>query len=507
MSKKAATVVVGGGAAGCVIAARLTEDPDADVLLLESGPDYVPAELPADLADGTRNSLHDHDWGLKHTPNSKQWTFPLPRGRVVGGSSAVNTCIALRGCPEDYDEWGARGLPEWSWDQCLPAFVRLETDLDYGDADYHGSDGPLPIRRHQPTEYDPWSGAFLGAAVGAGHPPCPDHNAPGATGYGPHAMNKIDGRRVSAAEAWLTAEVRARPNLTIQAETHAVRVLFDGTRCTGIEVLHRGEVQRIEADRVVLCCGALHTPGVLLRSGVGTRADLDRIGVEPVADLPVAQRLLDHPGAAFFCLARPAIWGASGALIQTALRVGREDGRYPGEWLIQPGNFMAFPRLPIPFGCSVMVSIGKPVGTGTLRYDSADPMARPHVQSRLLDHPEDRKQAVAALTLGLELADRPEMRDLARPVLPVPWRLRDREGLDAVVRKYCDSGYHPSGTVPMGPEDDPIAVCDGRGRVHRTEGLYVGDASLFPTIPSVNIHLPTLMVAERIAEMLRPESR
>ncbi len=498
------TVVLGAGAAGCVIAARLSEDTGRQVLLVESGPDPDPANLPADLTDGRRNSMARHDWGLTHRPNrQRRFDFPLPRGRVVGGSSAVNTCVALRGQPGDYDDWARRGLKDWGWEDCLPAFRRLETDLDpWTDDRWHGRDGPLPVIREPRARWAPWHAGFVDAAQALGFPACDDPNAPGAIGVGPHAMNRIDGRRVSAAEAWLTPAVRARPHLHLTANTEALRVTWEGLTATGVELVQHGVLHRVQARRIVVTGGVFGTPAILLRSGVGPRRILHHHSVDVVRDLPVGERLLDHPGCAVFLVPRPGVARREHPILQTALRYRAPGASIPGTIQIQAGANMAFDSPVVPM-VSLMGHVGRPKGRGRLRWPSLDLHARPVIDSRLFDHPDDRRLGVQIMALIRDLAHTRPLRDLARPVWPRPAVLADHGRLDRFLRWVTDSGYHPSGTVPMGTEDDPEAVCDGTGRVHGTEGLYVGDACLFPTIMTANTHLPTLMVAERIAEGLR----
>lgn len=498
-------IVVGAGSAGSVIARRLTEDGERSVLLLEAGPDYAdPTRLPRDLVDGTRNSMTAHDWGYGHRPTTLPREFPLPRGRVVGGSSAVNTCIALRGQPEDYDEWAARGLPEWSWEQCLGAFKRLENDLDV-KTHWHSQDGPLPLRRHPDSEWVPWQAAFVEACLELGFPSCYDSNEPGSWGAGAHTMNKLDGRRISVAEAYLTREVRARDNFTLRANTTIRRVLLRNRKVTGVEVEGPDGVETLESDRVVLCAGALNTPHILLRSGLGPRDQVELLGVSLLAELPqVNRRVLDHPGCAFFLMPRvPDVASFTHPLIQTVLRYASEGSGHRSDMLLQPGSRFTLPDVDLA-PVVLMCSLGKPRGNyGTLRWSSADPRAKPLVELRMLEDEHDRAVAVHAMLLAHELMQTKPLRSLATQMWPSEGVLRSRRKVDAWIRSACGSGYHPCGTVPMGSDDDPDAATDAHGRLRGVRGLTVGDASLMPTIPSSNIHLPTIMVAERVAEFLR----
>jgi choline dehydrogenase len=319
-------------------------------------------------------------------------------------------------------------------------------------------------------------------------------------------MNKIGGERMSAARCWLGPAVRRRDNLRIRPGTLVRRVLFENRRVTGVEVESGGRVETIRCRRVVLAAGAVMTPGILLRSGIGPRAEVARLGVALVADVPaVGARLLDHPGAAIILVPRSYQPSLGAPLLQTMLRYTSAGSLLPGDMQLQPGSFIHFPTGVVP-GVSLMAMVGKPSGWGTIVFPSADPHARPRLDGRHLVDGADLDRAVEAISLAYDLTRTRAMRGTVHYFWPGERILCDPEALRAWIWRSCGSGYHPCGTAPMGPEGAADAAVDPHGRVRGVTGLHVADASIMPTVPSANIHLPGLMIGERFGEWLRDDS-
>ncbi len=497
-------VVVGAGSSGAVVAARASEDPSRSVCLVEAGPDYPDtAATPFDLVNSHVNSLRDHDWGFSYQPTAAGRGQPFPRGRVTGGSSAVNTTIALRGMPEDYDGWAANGNPEWAWERVLPAFRRLERDLDYGDAPYHGDAGPISIRRYPVEEMTIVHQAFLEAARELGYPDCPDANDPASSGSGPHPMNKLGRLRISTAIGYLAA-ARARPNLAVHANTLTRRVMIQNGRVTGVEVERDREVSVIGARLVVLCAGSLQTPPILVRSGVGPRALLEQLGVDVVRDVPgVGENLCDHPALAVLCRVKnPSILDSDQPIVQTILRYTAPGSDQRNDLQIEAFSFSARGG---PLDTFAIAAVLEQVnGRGRLRIDSADPHASPVPEQRFCEDPRDLSRLAGALRDTIAFTDTRAYREIISEVLfPTPERELTDEALARMLLRLSASGFHPCGTAKMGPGSDPMAVVDQFGRSHAVEGLVVADASIMPSVPRANTNLTSIMIGERIGEWIR----
>jgi choline dehydrogenase len=497
-------VVVGAGSAGCAIAARASEDPNRTVLLVEAGPDYAdPRTTPFDLVNGHNNSYRAHDWAFNYAPTRNQ-DVAFPRGRVVGGSSAVNTAIALRGMPEDYDEWAAAGNPEWRWQNVLPAFKRLERDLDFPTAPHHGDAGPITIRRYPRSELLPAHAAFLDAASTLGYPRCDDANDPAGWGAGPQPMNKLGRLRISCALGYL-APARLRDNLTIRPDTLVRRVLGDGKRCTGIEVeTATGEVERIDARVVVLAAGAIASPAILLRSGIGPRAHLEALSIDVTRDIAgVGQNLSDHPALSVQCRVRdPALVDFDAPIIQTILRYTAPGSDKRNDLQIEQLSFTGSRRDAPTFGIAAVVEYQ--YGRGELKLRSADPHAPPSIEQRFCEDQRDTARLVACFRDALAFTKAEPLAGMIEAVtFPHQADALDDAAIAGLCRRFAGSGYHPSGTVKMGPASDAMAVVDQYGRCHAFDRLVVADASIMPAVPRANTNLTSIMIGEMIGEWLR----
>jgi choline dehydrogenase len=500
MISSADLVIIGAGAAGCVLAARLSETRQRSVLLLEAGPDYQePALLPPEIRAGF-NPTSSHDWGYASEPGAGVPTIPLWRGRLVGGCSATNGMFALRGHPADYDEWAALGNAGWSFDELLPFFCRSENDLDHGDS-WHGHDGPLPIRRYPRPELGPGAAAFLDACAALGFERVADHNAPGAVGAGPLPVNQVGGIRQSTALTYLAA-ARQRANLTVRGDCVIDRLLFEGRRAVGVR-LAGGE--RIAAGHVVLAGGAFGSPAILLRSGVGPGAELRDLGIPVHMDLPgVGHSLADHPrlGLRYAVPTNAVVDELQGC---QAVLTMRSSANVAGHDLhVFPWAAFKVDPAESPTGARMVLhaALTKPRSRGSVCLRSADPAAAPIIDPGWFTDPADMPRMRLAVRTARRLAATAPLAGVALEEL-FPGRAIDNDvELDATIRTGLGTYFHPVGSCRMGSESDPDAVVDSRGAVHGIERLSIVDASIMPTIPAANTHLPTIALAERCAAWL-----
>jgi choline dehydrogenase-like flavoprotein len=507
-------VIVGAGAAGCVLAGRLCGDPDTTVVVLEAGGPDTAAELhiPAAFPAVFKSSL---DWDLlgEREPGLDGRRLYLPRGRVIGGSGSINAMIYLRGNRLDYDGWAADGCAGWSYDEVLPYFKRAEDNERGADA-YHGVGGPLAVSDSRSMQ--PLVDTMLEAAVQAGHDLLPDLNVESPEGVGRFQLTQRDGWRCSTADAYLHPAA-GRANLEVRSGVFVQRVVFEGTRAVGVEIVSGGEVETVAAEReVILAAGAYQSPVLLMLSGIGPEEELAAFGIPVRERLPVGRNLQDHCMVNLnYTTDEPTLFGTftpdNVALLQA-------EGRGPLSSNIPEagGFFRTSPDLPAPdvefhFAPSIFFDEGlnaptdsgyafgpvviKPTSRGSVRLRTPMPDSKPLVLCNFLTTEEDRRSVIEGVRIGLAIAAQPALKAVERGPFSVPASDSDGDILDWV-RRCAQTVYHPTSTCAMG------SVVDAELRVYGTERLRVVDASVMPTITRANTYAPTIMIAEKAADLI-----
>jgi 5-(hydroxymethyl)furfural/furfural oxidase len=563
-------IIVGGGTAGCVLANRLSADPGTRILVLEAGEDTPPGRVPSPILDSFAglaylnsrflwNDLRASTETVPHNrPDQKPRLRKYEQARVMGGGSSINGQLANRGAPHDYDAWDGLGAIGWTWQSVLPYFRKLERDVDF-DGPLHGAEGPIVISRIGEDLWSEHAHAMARALAAAGFDPVEDQNGDFRDGFYPVAISNVFDRRVSTATGYLGYRVRKRPNLSLRAAMHVSRLTFEGRRCTGVHAVGKAGEEKFSAREVILCSGAIHSPALLLRAGIGPAAILRGFGIEVVADRRgVGQRLMDHPSVAVASFIKPQarINGRTRRHLMLGLRFSSgQPGAPQGDMAASIASKSAWHAVGSQLA-TVNIWVNRTYSeTGTVTLKSADWRSEPEVAFNLLSDSRDLERMMAGYRMLAGVVLSPEMASTVSDTFPASYSdkvrqvgalntrnkvltailarmldgpqalrafmirnfilegdgidvlLQDDDALEAFIRRAAVGVWHASCSCRMGREEDPMAVTANDGRVYGVDGLSVVDASIFPAIPSGNTNLPTIMVAERVADLITARDR